>query len=164
MTWDFLHRWWMPLAWLTATSAVSVPVAWYFQRAMTLRTGVEAGLPYGDGWAMRDDVLGSIVVYGLGLGAAVWFMDGNGSTRWAAFWAGGLALARIIAPVVLTSLSSVTIGGQAYVDWHTLRWLMWFQDVQFCLLCVMVWIAFSRFVGEASPILGRAHAGHLAEA
>jgi hypothetical protein len=162
MTWDFVHRWYMPFAWITVAWLVGVPLAIHSEMGLEMHTAAELGFAYGDGWVLRDDLLASLIPYLLGLGAAIWFFNPDGSTRWAAFWALGVACARIVAPVALATLSSVTTaGGQNYVDWHTLRYLLWFQDVQMLFLGVMVWGAFSRFVGSGS---GASHSAYYAEA
>ena len=87
MTWDFLHRWYMPFAWITLSSLVAVPLAVYFELGMARHPGSELGLPYGDAWVARDDLLAALVPYLIGLGAIVWLFNADGSTRWAAFWA-----------------------------------------------------------------------------
>jgi hypothetical protein len=163
MTWDTLHRWWVPFAVLLVAWLVSAPLAFYLERGMTLYTGEELGLPYGQGWALRDDVLASMIPYLLNLAVLFWLFDEDGSTRWAAFWAGLIAFARVIAPAGLTIVSGVTVfSGAHYVDWHTLRYVLWFQDVQMLALGVMVWMAFSKFVGDShaaasySPYYGEA--------
>jgi hypothetical protein len=163
MKWAFLQRWYMPFAWLTLASMISVPLAVYFQNGMPLRTSEELGLSQGSMWVMRDDFLETIVVYLLNLGVAIWFFYGDGSTRWAAFWCTLLALARVISPIALASMSDVTVGGTAhYIDWQTLRFVVWFQDAQMFLLGVMLWAAFARFVGETGG--NAVPAPHYAEA
>jgi len=161
-SWEFLHRWYMPFAWITAASLVCVPAAIYFQGKMALHTGAALGLPYGEQWVLRDDYLATIVIYLLNLGAAIWFFAGDGTARWAAFWATLLGLGRIILPIALTSMSDVTVAGnQHYIDWGTLRYVLWFQDVQMFLLGIMVWGAFARFVGETGgAAAGEAHFAH----
>jgi hypothetical protein len=160
MTWEFLHRWYMPFVWITLASIVSVPVAVYFQHGMQMHTGEELGLPYGSSWVLRDDFLASIVVYMLYLGAAIWLFNADGSVRWAGFWATLIGVAHLIVPIALTTMSDVAIGGNThYVDWNTLRIVIWFQDAQMFVLGIMVWGAFSRFVGEGGPV-----ASHFAHA
>ena len=163
MKWAFLQRWYMPFIWITLTSLISVPLAAYWQHNMTMQPGADLGLSHGSAWVVRDDFLATIVVYLLNLGAAIWFFYGDGSTRWAAFWCTLLAVGRIIAPVALASMSDVTVAGtQHYIDWQTLRIVVWFQDAQMFLLGLMVWAAFARFVGETG---GNAiPAAHYAEA
>jgi hypothetical protein len=149
MKWAFLQRWYMPFIWITLSSLISVPLAVYLQHGMTMHTGEELGLAYGSTWVMRDDFLETIVVYLLNMGAAIWFFYGDGSTRWAAFWCTLAAIGRVIAPIALASMSDVTVGGtQHYVDWQTLRVVVWFQDAQMFLLGLMLWAAFAKFVGE----------------
>lgn len=162
-SWDFLHRWYMPFAWITLAWLIAVPAAVCFQSGLDTHTGAEIGLPYGDAWVLRDDYLATIVVYLLNLGAAVWFFSGDGSTRWAAFWAALVGLSRVVLPIVLTSVSDVTVAGnQHYIDWGTLKYVLWFQDVQMLLLGIMVWGVFARFVGETGG--ATAHSGHFAQA
>jgi len=147
-SWDFLHRWFMPFVWITLASLVSVPVAIYLQHGMEFSTGAELGLPYGETWALRDDFLATIVVYGLNLGAIVWLFNADGSTRWAAFWASLLGISKIVMPIALSTMADVTIGADRhYVDWNTLRVVIWFQDAQLFVLGLMLWAAFARFVG-----------------
>jgi hypothetical protein len=163
MKWAFLQRWYMPFAWLTLSSLISVPVAVYLQHGMTMHSGVDLGLPNGNVWVLRDDFLATIVVYLLNLGTAIWFFYGDGSTRWAAFWCTLAALGRVVAPITLASLSDVTVmGTQHYIDWHTLRIVVWFQDAQMFLLGIMLWAAFARFVGETGG--AAVPSGHYAEA
>ena len=162
MNWDFLHRWYMPFLWLVLSTLVSVPVAIYFQLGMPTHTGEDLGLAYGSELVLRDDFLASIVVYLLSLGAVVWMFDADGSTRWAAFWATLAAVAHIAVPVTLASMSDVTVGESRHViDWQTLRFVIWFQDFQMLALCVMLWGAFGRFVGETG---GEASSHSLAAA
>ena len=161
--WSFVHRWYMPFAWLAVSSLIAVPLAVYFQSGLSLRGGEEVGLAYGTSWTLRDDVLATMMPYLLNLGAAIWLFNGDGSTRWAAFWATLAGLARIIAPIALVTMSDVGVGGGPhYVDWGTLRFLVWFQDAQMFLLGLMLWAAFARFVGETGGAV--AHSGHFAEA
>lgn len=149
MTWDFLHRWYMPFLWITLTSLIAVPVAIYFEMGMTTRAGSELGLAYGDTWVLRDSFLEAIIVYLLNLGAAIWLFNSDGSTRWAAFWATLAGLARIVAPVALVTMSDVTMpGGEHYIDWQTLRVVIWFGDVQMFAFGIMLWAAFAHFVGQ----------------
>ena len=149
--WTFLHRWYMPFVWITVVWLVGVPLAIQSEMGLDTRTAAELGVAYGDGWVLRDDLLASLIPYLLGLGAAIWLVNPDGSTRWAAFWALGVAAARIAAPVALASMSDITTaGGQHYVDWYTLRYVLWFQDVQMFFLGIMVWGAFSRFVGSGT--------------
>lgn len=149
MTWEFLHRWFMPFVWIIVAPLIAVPLAIYFQHGMDAQGGADVGLAYGSAWVLRDDFLATIVPYLLNLGAAIWLFNANGSTRWAAFWATLLGLGRLVLPITLASMSDVTVGGnQHYLDWHTLRILVWFQDFQMFILGVMLWGAFARFVGE----------------
>ena len=159
----FLKRWYMPFVWITISSVITVPLAIYWQHGMPMQAGEDLGLEHGSSWVLRDDFLETIVPYLLSLGAAIWFFYGDGSTRWAAFWCTLAAITRIIAPLTLASMSDVTVAGtQHYVDWNTLRILVWFQDVQMFLVGLMLWAAFARFVGETG---GNAiPSGHYAEA
>ena len=157
--WNFIHRWYMPFAWVMGVIVVTVPLAMYFQHDMTMHPGSELGLAYGDSWVVRDEYLATIVPYLLGLGCAYWLFSSDGSTRWAALWALLVAFARIIGPIVLASMSDAEIpGGQHYIDWQTFRILVWFQDFQMLALCVMVWAAFARFVGESGGAPAAVHA------
>jgi hypothetical protein len=159
MTWEFLHRWYMPFVWITLSSLVAVPLAIYFELGMPLHHGPELGLAYGNAWVARDDLLASIVPYLLGLGSAIWLFNADGSTRWAAFWALLVAIARIAAPVTLASMSDVAlVNGQHYVDWNTMRVLIWFQDFQMFAAGVMLWAVFGHFVGQSNG--APAHAAH----
>ena len=158
MSWEFLQRWYMPFAWLTLSSLISVPAAIYFQAGMHMQTGSEVGLAYGNDWVRVDDFLATIVVYGLNLGAVLWLFNADGSTRWAAFWCSIVAVARIITPVALATLSDVPVGAERYIDWNTLRILVWFQDFQMFVMGIMLWMAFARFVGESNTLLGSSHA------
>lgn len=161
MTWDVLHRWWMPFLWLAASSLIAVPVAIYLQLDMQLQTGAELGLPYGEHWVLRDHFLETILIYVLNLGCAIWLLDADGSTRWAAFWALLLAIARIATPITLVALADVQMAtGQHYVDWATMRIVVWFADVELFIFGLMLWAVFARFVGET----GGAAVGHGAHA
>ena len=162
-SWTFLHRWYMPFAWMTLATVVSVPVAVYFQLGMQTQTADELGLAYGSSWVVRDEFLATIVVYLLGLGSAVWLFDADGSTRWAAFWATLAGIGRVAMPIALAQMSDVTVGeARHYVDWQSLRVLVWFQDVQMFALGIMLWMAFARFVGSSST--AASHSPHYAEA
>jgi len=148
--WTFLHRWYMPFLWITASSLIAVPLAAYFEHGMEVHTAAELGLPYGNAWVVRDDFLAAIVPYLMGLGCALWLFNADGSTRWAAFWALCVAIGRIAAPIVLANMSDVALaGGQHYVDWQTLRMLVWFQDFQMFAFGVMIWAVFGHFVGQS---------------
>jgi hypothetical protein len=159
MNWDFLHRWWMPFLWLTLSSLIAVPAAIYFELGMTMHQGTELNLAYGHNWVLRDEFLESIIVYLLNLGCAVWLLDSDGSTRWAAFWGLLAGIGRIVAPVLLVTMSDVAMpSGQHYIDWHTLRIVIWFGDFQMFALGIMLWAAFAHFVGQTSG--AAAHAAH----
>lgn len=158
MTWDVLHRWYMPFLWITVSSAIAVPLAAYFEAGMVLRDGTTLGLAYGTGWVLKDEVLASIVPYLLNVGCGIWLFNADGSTRWAAFWCIILGIGKIVAPVALVTMSDVTLGSQHYLDWYTVRILIWFQDVQFFALGLMVWAVFARFVGDAQGFGSQAHA------
>jgi hypothetical protein len=162
MTWQFLHRWYMPFAWITMSSLVAVPLAMYFEHGMQVHPAAELGLAYGGSWVVRDDFLASIVPYLLGFGCLIWLFNADGSTRWAAFWALIVASVRLVAPVALASMTDVVpvAGGPHYIDWHTMRILIWAQDVEMFFLGIMLWAAFGHFVGQAA---GSAH-GAYAEA
>ena len=147
-SWEFLHRWWMPFLWISLSSLIAVPVAVYLQQGMEMHAGSELGLAHGESWVLRDDFLATMVVYGLNLGAAIWLFNADGSTRWAAFWATLIGLGRIIIPITLATMSDVGVGvNRHYVDWNTLRAVIWFQDAQMFVLGLMVWSVFARFVG-----------------
>ena len=51
-----------------------------------MHQGAELNLAYGHSWVLRDEFLATIVVYLLNLGCAIWLLDSDGTTRWAAFW------------------------------------------------------------------------------
>ncbi|MBI5285514.1 MAG: hypothetical protein HY874_10515 [Chloroflexi bacterium] len=159
MTWDFLHRWYMPFVWLAASSLVAVPLAVYFELGMPLHTGGDLGLAYGSAWVARDDFLASIVPYLMSLGCVVWLFNADGSTRWAAFWALLAAAGRIAAPVVLVNMADVPMAnGQHYLDWNTLRIIIWFQDFEMFAFGILLWLVFGHFVGNAAAVPARAHA------
>ena len=159
---DYVHRWWMPFAWITLSSLVGVPLSMYLEHGMTMEPGAAIGLAYGSAWVQRADLLGALMPYLLNLAAAVWLFSHDGTTRWAAFWATLVALARIIAPATLSEVSSVSAAGHQYVDWHALRFVLWFQDFEMFVLGVVVWGAFSRFAGNGSS--ATSHASYYAEA
>ncbi|MEX2227989.1 MAG: hypothetical protein WEB52_16265 [Dehalococcoidia bacterium] len=147
-SWDFIHNWYMPFVWLTIASIVSVPVAVYLQQDMQMHAGPELGFAYGSSWALRDDFMATIVVYGLNLGAVIWLFNADGSTRWAAFWATIIGLTKIVTPIALSTMADVAVGvDRHYVDWNTLRVVIWFQDAQLFVLGLMAWALFARFVG-----------------
>lgn len=163
MNWSFVNRWYMPFVWIALSSLVSVPVAVYLQLDLTMHSGEEIGVAHGSSWVMRDDFLETIVVYLLNLGALIWLFNGDGSTRWAAFWASLAAMGRIVAPIALTSMSGIELAGNRhYIDWETLRIVLWFQDANMFLLGLMLWGAFGRFVGESGGAVS--HSAHYAEA
>jgi hypothetical protein len=147
-SWDFLHNWYMPFVWLAVASLVSVPVAIYLQHDMQMHTGSELGLAYGHAWVLRDDFLATIVVYALNLGAVIWLFNADGSTRWAAFWATLLGITKVVLPIAISTMADVPVGAERhYVDWNTLRVVVWFADAQLFLAGLMMWGAFARFVG-----------------
>jgi hypothetical protein len=149
----------MPFVWLTLSSIVAVPVAIYLQADMTLHTGAQLGLAYGDSWVLRDDFLATIVVYGLNLGAIVWLFNADGSTRWAAFWATLLGLTKLVTPIALSTMADVPVGADRhYVDWSTLRVVIWFADAQLFVLGLMLWAVFARFIGAEQTGLRHAFA------
>jgi hypothetical protein len=163
MKWAFLHRWYMPFVYITVAPMIAVPAAVYFQHGLQTHPAGELGLAYGHSWVLRDDFLATIVVYLLNLGAGIWLFNADGSTRWAAFWATLLGLGRIIMPIALATMADVELAGHThYVDWETLRVLVWFQDAQMFLLGPMLWSAFARFVGESGGVSSRT--AHFAEA
>jgi len=149
MTWDFLHRWYMPFVWITLSSLIAVPLAVYFELGMQTHPGSDLGLPYGNAWVARDDLLASLVPYLLGLGAAIWLFNADGSTRWAAFWSVAVAIVRIAAPIALATMSDPALAsGQHYVDWNTMRVVLWFQDFQMLAFGILLWAVFGHFVGN----------------
>ena len=157
MNWQFLHRWYMPFAWITMSSLIAVPLAIHFEYGMPVHSSSELGLPYGDMWVRRDDLLASLMPYTLNLGAAIWLANADGSTRWAAFWATCVGLARLIAPVSLAIMSQASAPGvQHYVDWGTLRYVLWFQDLEMFAFGILLWMAFGRFVGQSGGVTASA--------
>lgn len=149
----------MPFLWLMLSSLIAVPAAIYFELGMTMHQGTELNLAYGHSWVLRDEFLASIVVYLLNLGCAVWLLDSDGSTRWAAFWALLAGFGRIAAPVALVTMSDVAMpSGQHYIDWHTLRIVIWFGDFQMFAFGIMLWAVFAHFVGQTNS--APAHAAH----
>ena len=151
MTWEFLHRWYIPFLWLALSSLVTVPAAIYFQQGMTLHQGAEINLAYGHSWVLRDQFLESIIIYLLNLGCALWLLDSDGTTRWAAFWSLLAAIGRIVAPVALVSMSDVAMpNGQHYIDWDTVRIVVWFGDFQMFAFGIMLWAMFSHFQDQTN--------------
>lgn len=149
----------MPFLWLTLSSLIAVPAAIYFELGMTMHQSTELNLAYGHSWVLRDEFLASIVVYLLNLGCAVWLLDSDGSTRWAAFWALLAGFGRIAAPVALVTMSDVAMpSGQHYIDWQTLRIVIWFGDFQMFAFGIMLWAVFAHFVGQTNG--APAHATH----
>ena len=159
---DYVHKWWLPFAWLTLSSVVGVPLAMYYEHGMPMLNGDALHLAYGSAWVQRTALYAALWPYLLNLFAFGWFFSHDGTTRWAAFWAGLVGCARIAAPVALITMSSVPVGaGQHYVDWHALRFVLWFQDFEMLILGAVVWGAFSRFAGSGT--VAGAH-GSYAEA
>jgi hypothetical protein len=159
MTWQFLHRWYMPFAWITLSSLISVPLAIYLQGGLTMHPGSELGLAYGSHWVLRDDFLETIVPYVTSLGCAIWLFNGDGSTRWAAAWALAAGIFRLALPIALAGMADATLAnGQHYIDWHTLRVVIWFADIQMFVIGIMLWVGFARFVGQSSSAPSRAEA------
>jgi len=152
----------MPFAWIALSALVSVPLAVYYEYDLALRTHQELGLAYGSRWALRDDVLAVMVPYALNLGAMVWLVNADGTTRWGAFWATAIGAARIVAPFALIYSASVTVPtGEHYVDWQTVRYLIWFLDAEMFILGLLAWLAFRHFVDrrDAAPSFAPVHAG-----
>ncbi|MBF6600868.1 MAG: hypothetical protein IVW36_10210 [Dehalococcoidia bacterium] len=161
---EVLQRWYMPFAWVTLSSLVAVPLAMYLENGMALQPGTQIGLGYGRHWVERTTLLTAMMPYLLNLIAAYWFVSPDGSTRWAAFWATLIAVAHVVAPVALAVMSGVAApNGQHVVDWQTLRFVLWFQDIEMLLLGVAVWVAFGRFVGNSAGSAA-SHVAYYAEA
>jgi hypothetical protein len=159
MTWEFLHRWYMPFVWITLSSLIAVPLAIYFEQGMPMHHGSELGLAYGNDWVLRDDLLASLMPYLLNLGCVIWLFNADGSTRWAAFWALLVGIGRVAAPVALATMSDVTMAtGQHYIDWNMLRIVLWFGDIQFFAMGIMLWMAFAHFVGQNNGLPAHAAA------
>jgi hypothetical protein len=147
---DFVHRWYMPFLWFAASCAATMPLAVYWQLDLPTIGGTGLGLAYGDAWVLRDEYLETIVPYLMSLVAGVWLIDGDGTTRWAAFWALLAGIARIAVPLWIVTVPDVTAAtGQHYIDWQTLRPLIWFADVQMALLGVTIWAIFGHFAGSS---------------
>ena len=159
---DYVHKWWMPFAWIMLWSVVSVPLAIYYEHGMMMQHGEALQLAYGTAWVQRTELYAALWPYLLNLFALLWFFSHDGTTRWAAFWAGLVALARIGAAVALINMSSVPVGTEHYIDWHALRFVLWFQDFEMLILMAVVWGAFSRFAGNGST--SSAHGAYYAEA
>jgi hypothetical protein len=147
---EFVHRWYMPFIWFTAASIGTMAWAVYAQLDLTTVPGAEIGAAHGAEWIQRDKYLETIVPYLFALIAGVWLIDGDGTTRWAAFWALLAGIARIAAPLWIVTVPDVIApGGQHYIDWQTLRPLIWFADVQMILMGVTLWAIFGHFAGSA---------------
>jgi hypothetical protein len=85
------------------------------------------------------------------VGCAIWLLDPDGSTRWAAFWSLLVGLSRLVIPFVLAANADVGLAtGEHYVNWHMLRIVLWFADAQMFVLGLMLWAVFARFVGESN--------------
>lgn len=157
-SWEFLHRWYMPFLWFALSCAATVPLAVYWQLDLVSVPAAELGLGYGNSWVLRDKYLETIVPYGMSLVAGCWLIDSEGTTRWAAFWALLAAVARIAVPLWIVNGPDITAAtGQHYIDWGTLRPLLWFADFQMVMLGVMMWALFGHFAGNAR---GFSHASH----
>ncbi len=156
-SWEIVHKWYMPFLWLALSCVGTIVWAIYSQLGIATASGQALGLPYGDEWMPRDKYLETIVPYLFSLVAGVWLIDGDGTTRWAAFWALLAAIARIAVPLWIVTGPDVTaVTGQHYVDWTTLRPLIWFSDVQMTLLGVTLWAIFGHFAGNSRGF----HASH----
>lgn len=155
--WEIVHRWWMPFAWFALSCAITIPCAIYEQMELVTVPGADLGVAYGSEWVARDRYLETIVPYLFSLVAGVWLLDADGSTRWAAFWALCAAIARIAVPLWIVTVPDITgPTGQHYIDWGTLRPLLWFADFQMAMLGVMLWALFGHFVGSSRGL----HFGH----
>jgi hypothetical protein len=51
-------------------------------------------------------------------------------------------------------------GNRHYVDWETLRIVVWFQDANMFVLGLMLWGVFARFVGESGGAAAHASYAH----
>jgi hypothetical protein len=146
--WDFLHSWHMPFAWFVVSCAITIPLAIYMQQDLVHLTGSEIGAAYGTDWVLRDDYLETIVPYLFSIVAGVWLIDGSGTTRWAALWCLVAAIGRLAVPLWIVNGPDITgVTGQHYIDWATLRPLLYFADLQMALFGVMVWALFGHFAG-----------------
>jgi hypothetical protein len=145
---EFVHRWWMPFLWFALSCAVTIPWAVYEQSNLETADGVTLGLAYGSHWVVRDEYLATVVPYLFSIVAGVWLIDGDGTTRWAAFWALVAAIARLAVPLwIVTAPDISSTTGQHYVDWETLRPILWFADAQMVLFGVTLWAIFGHFAG-----------------
>ena len=148
--WEIVHKWYMPFAWLAASCAITIPWAIYGQLGLHPVGPADLGLSYGTEWVLRDEYLETIVPYLFSLVAGVWLIDGDGTTRWAAFWALLAAIGRAAVPLwIVTAPDIVDANGQHYIDWETLRPLLWFADFQMAMLGLMFWAMFGHFAGNA---------------
>ena len=146
--WDFVHSWHMTFAWFVVSCAVTIPLAIYMQQDLVHLAGAEIGAAYGTDWVLRDDYLETIVPYLFSIVAGVWLIDGDGTTRWAAFWCLLAAIGRLAVPLWIVNGPDITgVTGQHYIDWTTLRPLLYFADLQMVLLGVMLWALFGHFAG-----------------
>ena len=153
---DFVHRWYMPFIWFTVASVATSAWAVYTQMDLVTVPGAEIGAAHGAEWVVRDEYLETIVPYLFALVAGVWLIDGDGTTRWAAFWALLAGIARIAAPLWIVTVPDVTApSGVHYIDWETLRPLIMFADIQMILMGVTLWALFGHFAGS-----GRGFSAH----
>jgi hypothetical protein len=149
-SWEFLHKWYVPFIWFAVSCAATIPLAIYWQLDIATVPGTEIGVPYGTEWMLRDDYLETIVPYLFSIVAAVWLIDGDGTTRWAAFWCLLASIGRIAVPLwIVNGPDVVAPSGQHYIDWVTLRPLLWFADFQMAMVGVMFWALFGHFAGAS---------------
>jgi hypothetical protein len=160
--WQILHRWYMPFIVFAIGAAFSVPWALYFEAHLQPVPAEELGLAYGQAWMPRDSVLAAMTPYLFTLAPFIWLFDGEGRTRWAAFWATLVGIIRIAVPVALVTMTDVQVldSGQRYVDWATLRIMVWFAEAEVIALGMLLWASFAtlaRASRKARPAAAMAY-------
>lgn len=154
--WQILHRWYMPFIVFAVGAAVSVPWALYLEAQLQAIPAAELGLAYGQAWVPRDSLLASMTPYLFTLAPFIWFFDADGRTRWAAFWATLVGALRIAVPIVLLTMTDVPVldSGQRYVDWATVRIMVWFAEVEVLALGFLLWASFGTLARASKKSRG----------
>jgi hypothetical protein len=121
-----LRRWFWPFLWVLLIPLVTVPLSAFLQSRITLHEGTELGLGNGGPWAARDQALATFFPTFLNLAAFVWFVFGDGRTRWAALWAGLVGAAGALLPfAVILNTDSLGPDNMHYVYWIPTVTLVW---------------------------------------
>ncbi len=155
--WQLLHKWYMPFVAFAVCAAGSAAWAVHLETQLQPVAGVEIGLTYGQAWLPRDSLIASMTPYLLTAVPFAWLFSTSSRTRWTAFWAGAVGVLRIALPIMVLAMTDVAVPGssQRYVDWFSVRIMIWFADAEVITLGLLLWSAFGTFAKNAPKRLPR---------